>query len=94
MLMTLPVPANTYDTQTQEALYAGSPDGWACKAEMSDDVAYSIVKALFDYEEEFQAMQPGKKGLKGVTRNSAVTAMFAIPFHPGAIKYYKEKGWM
>lgn len=92
-LMALTIPANTYDTQTQNLLYAGSPDGWACKAEMSDATAYGIVKALFDHEEEFQAMQPGKKGLKAVTRETAVAAMFAIPFHPGVIKYYKEKKW-
>jgi len=93
MLMPLTLPASTYEGQKKDLIYAGSPDGWAGTTDISDDTAYQIVKALFDNEDEFLAQQPGKMGLKGVTRETAVDAMFAIPYYPGAVKYYKEKGW-
>ena len=93
MVTVMTLPANTYQGQTQEVYFAGSPDGWAGTTNIPDDQAYEIVRTIFDHEEEFLSLQPGKKGLKGVTRETAVSAMFGIPYYPGAVKYFKEKGW-
>jgi len=85
--------ANSYQGQTKDLYYPGSPDGWAGTTAISDDHAYEIVKSVFDNEKEFLALQPGKEGFKGVTRQTAVSAMFGIPYYSGSVKYFKEKGW-
>ncbi|MBI3000811.1 MAG: TAXI family TRAP transporter solute-binding subunit [Deltaproteobacteria bacterium] len=56
---------------------------------MSDDVAYEIVKTLWERNEELAPMHPG---LKEWTRDRMANQNVFIPYHPGAIKFLKEKG--
>ena len=57
---------------------------------MPDEVAYAIVKSIdqnFDrYGSMIKAMRLGKR--------QDMAKDIGIPMHPGAIKYYKEKGWI
>ncbi len=61
-----------------------------CREDMPEDVAYSIVKTIaenFDrYATVTKAMTLAKKENMGKE--------LGIPMHPGALKYYKEKGWV
>lgn len=56
---------------------------------MSDEVAYEIVKTLWERNEELAPMHPG---LKEWTRDRMANQNALIPYHPGAIKFLKEKG--
>ncbi|MBI2359817.1 MAG: TAXI family TRAP transporter solute-binding subunit [Deltaproteobacteria bacterium] len=56
---------------------------------MSDEVAYEIVKTLWERNEELGPVHPG---LKEWTRERMVNQTVFIPYHPGAIKFLKEKG--
>jgi len=60
-------------------------------AKTPDDVVYNLVKATFDNFDEFKKLHPAFANLDPakmvVDGNSA-------PLHPGAVKYYKEKGWI
>jgi len=56
---------------------------------MSNDVAYSLVKAWWDYYKELEPIHPQFRGwIPEIYVNNLAT----IPYHPGAIKFYKEKG--
>jgi uncharacterized protein len=57
-------------------------------AGMSDELAYTVVKTCIENAEEL-AKKSSK--LKGWTLELAVSGS-PVPFHNGAIKYYKEKG--
>ena len=57
-------------------------------ASVSDDVAYAIVKTIFEGKEEITKAHA--KGAE-LDLNFATDGM-AIPFHPGAAKYFAEKG--
>ncbi|MBI2089783.1 MAG: TAXI family TRAP transporter solute-binding subunit [Deltaproteobacteria bacterium] len=56
---------------------------------MSDEVAYEIVKTLWERNEDLPPMHPG---LKEWTRERMVNQNVFIPYHPGAVKFLKEKG--
>lgn len=59
-----------------------------CKKDLKDDVVYNITKALFENQAELgQAHAKGKE----LNIQNAVKGV-SVPFHPGAEKYYKEKG--
>jgi len=56
---------------------------------LSDDAAYELVKAWWDYYKELEPIHPQ---FKGWIPEVYVTKLATIPYHPGAIKFYKEKG--
>jgi TRAP transporter TAXI family solute receptor len=56
---------------------------------LSDKTAYDIVKTIFDHKADLVAVH--KESENFVLENQKVTAS-PIPFHPGAIKYFAERG--
>jgi len=68
--------------------------GWAkmigTRSDMDEQTAYMIVKTVMENGSEFLKMSPDFREY-GV-KDYAIPAEFPIPFHPGAIRYFKEKG--
>ncbi len=56
---------------------------------MSDDDAYAIAKAL---HQNWKALQKAYGPLRGVPQSKIAPASNPHPYHPGAVRYYKEAG--
>lgn len=84
------IPANTYNGQISEVKTVAVMATLATYAEVGDDVVYNITKALFNNLDELGEVHAKAKE---VTLEGAVKGI-SIPFHPGAEKYFKEKGLM
>jgi len=56
---------------------------------MTDDAAYTIVKTLVEKKAELVAVH---KEAESFSLENQVQERSPIPFHPGALKYFKEKG--
>lgn len=56
---------------------------------MSPDVAYSLIKTLWEFDKE---LAPIHIRLKDWTKDRFVTKTATIPYHPGAVRFYKEIG--
>jgi hypothetical protein len=82
------IPASTYKGQASAVPTLGGHAVFVSRPELDETLAYSIVKAVYDHQQEFWSYHAGAKSW---TLENAV-AMWAIPYHPGAIRYYKEKG--
>ncbi len=59
-----------------------------CDANMSEEVVYNVVKTVFDHKGEVEEIV----GLFREVNNSNVLSRTGIPAHPGALRYFKEKG--
>jgi TRAP transporter TAXI family solute receptor len=81
-------------------LYAGNPNPtptygvlatFVTSAKVPDATVYELVKAVFDNFDDFKKLHPAFAHLdpKQMIRNG-----LSAPIHPGALKYYKEKGWL
>lgn len=57
-------------------------------ASMPDDVVYSVVKAMHDSKDELVKGQPVFKEFDP----KRMTEEIGVPWHPGALKFYKEIG--
>jgi uncharacterized protein len=55
---------------------------------ISDDVAYNMIKAMHVFHDEYKASAPGATGW-AMSRQKLTKF---VPYHPGAVRYYKEIG--
>ncbi len=58
-----------------------------CRADLPDDLVYAVMKAVFDHLNE---LYPYHKDVKEWTDNPLYPAV--VPYHPGVVQYWKEKG--
>lgn len=56
-----------------------------------DDAVYALVKSVFDNFDEFKKLHPAFANLDPA---KMVKDGLSAPLHPGAAKFYKEKGWL
>lgn len=74
-----------------EIIAMGSPAVLWAHQDLPDDVAYAVVKALFENQKELEPIHSDfKYWTLQVTAEKG--ADIGLPFHNGAIKYLKEKG--
>ncbi len=83
------IPAKTYPGQTKDNPIAVVQNILVANAKMPDDVAYSIVKTLMDKKADLVAVH---REAENFTIENQSKDNTPIPFHPGAAKYFKEKG--
>jgi TRAP transporter TAXI family solute receptor len=89
-LAPIKIPANTYKNITAEVKTIAVMAVLIINPEIKDDIAYNLTKALFENQAELATAHAKGKELNLKTAVKGVS----IPFHPGAVKYYKEKGEM
>ena len=58
-------------------------------ASMDDKTAYNIVKTIFEKKADLVAVHKEAENIKLDNQKNAATP---VPFHPGALKYFAEKG--
>jgi TRAP-type uncharacterized transport system substrate-binding protein len=56
---------------------------------MDEKTAYNIVKTIFDKLDDIVAVHKEAANFKLASQKASATP---IPFHPGALKYFAEKG--
>jgi len=59
-------------------------------ADMAESTAYAITRAVFENFEDFKKLHPA---IANLSRDTALKGD-TVPFHPGAVKYFKEVGLM
>ena len=81
-------------------MYEGSPDDtstfgvkatFVTSSAVDDDVVYEVVKAVFDNFDRFKRLHPAFENLN---EEEMIKDGLSAPLHPGAAKYYTEKGLM
>ena len=82
------IPKGTYPGVNYDSGSVGVANALVVKDTMSDELAYELTKVLFDRQPDLAAIHPEAKKLN---IDTAVRGSPA-PFHPGAIRYYEERG--
>lgn len=82
------IPKNTYPGISTDTHVAAVANILICNEKLDAKLAYNILKTLFDFKPELVAVH---KEANHLTLEGAVHGS-PIPYHPGAIKYFKEKG--
>lgn len=83
------IPKTTYSGMAADNKQATVMNILVTHASMSDETAYNIVKTIFDKRADLIAVHKEAENFKLENQKTAATP---VPFHPGALKYFKEKG--
>lgn len=82
------IPKGTYKGFDEDFTTTGSLATLCVRADLPDDMVYNMIKTMIDKKEDIAKVHE-----KGKTINlQTATNGISIPIHPGAEKYYKEKG--
>jgi TRAP transporter TAXI family solute receptor len=82
------IPAGTYNGQTKDIETATVQNYLVTRSTLSEQEVYEMTKTLFDNLTALQAAHAAAKQIK--LQNAAKNP--PVPLHPGAAKFYKEKG--
>jgi len=83
------IPAKTYPGQDKDNPIAVVQNILVANAKMSDKVAYDIVKTFIEKRDELVAVHAEAESIKLENQSPKNSP---IPWHPGAVKYFSEKG--
>ncbi len=82
------LPANTYPGQDKAVNVVTLASYMVASSRLSEDAVYQVTKTLFDNIDEFHGFHASAREwtLKETLEEPK------IPYHPGAVRYFKEKG--
>jgi len=85
------IPKGTYKTSDSDVTTFGVMATFVTSADTPDDLVYEVVRAVMENIEDFRTLHPAFANLdpKKMMKDG-----LSAPLHPGAVKYYKEKGLM
>jgi TRAP transporter TAXI family solute receptor len=84
----LTIPKGTYKGIDTDVPVVGVSNLLICNQKMDEKVVYSVVKAIMENTKDLVIVH---KEAEKISPPSAVVGS-PLPYHPGAIKYYQEKG--
>lgn len=85
------IPGGTYANNPDDVTTYGVVATLVTSDKAPPDVVYQLVKAVFDHFDEFRKLHPAFANLDPA---HMIKDGLTAPLHEGAIRYYKEKGWM
>jgi uncharacterized protein len=83
------IPAKTYPGQDKDNAVSVVQNILVANENMPDDVAYAIVKTMMEKKAELVAVH---REAENFTLENQKKEHSPVPFHPGAAKYFNEKG--
>ena len=85
------IPKGTYKTSKKDVTTFGVMASFVTSADVPDELVYAVVRAVFENLDDFRKQHPAFANLDP---KKMIVDGLSAPLHPGAIKYYKEKGLM
>jgi len=85
------IPEGTYSTSDKDVTTFGVLATFVTSEDVSEDVVYEVTRAVFENLDAFKSLHPAFENLDPA---QMIKNGLSAPLHPGAEKYYKEKGWM
>jgi len=84
------IPKGTYKGQDHDVSSVGIPNFLIVRGDLDENTVYEITKAMF---ENLDRLVQAHAAAKGIKLENAAKGL-PVPLHPGAAKYYREKGLM
>lgn len=83
------VPKGIYTGVDEDVKTVGVKSTLICHANLDEELVYELTKTLY---ENYESIVGSHKALEFMGIDEAIKGLPPVPLHPGAVKYYKEKG--
>jgi len=83
------IPGGMYRGSDEDVTTFGVAATLVSSTDVSEEVVYQVVKAVFENFDSFKRLHPAFANLE---KEEMVSNALSAPLHPGAKKYYKEVG--
>jgi TRAP transporter TAXI family solute receptor len=83
------IPGGMYQGNPNEVTTIGTRAVLVTTGAQPDELAYAVVKAVFENVADFRRLHPA---LSALDLKQMVPSEAVVPIHPGALKYYREAG--
>ena len=80
-----------YKGSSSDVSTFGNAATMVTSSDVENETVYQVVKAVFDNFDRFKRLHPAFANLDPKTM---ISGGLSAPLHDGAVRYYKEKGWM
>ena len=94
------VPEGTYNGVDEDVtILTGPPSFTLCRADLSEDIVYNFVKAIWDNNKELLGIHPAaweltfENTIEIFESPQGEEAFELIDIHPGALRYFEEKNY-
>jgi TRAP transporter TAXI family solute receptor len=84
----LRIAKSSYPRMEADVVAVGLANVLVVDEKMSEQLAYDVTRILFDHRDELVAIHDVAREL----RLETAPVGSPVPFHPGSIRYYREKG--
>jgi TRAP transporter TAXI family solute receptor len=94
---TVVIPAGSYSFVTEDVPSVTDYEFLVTRPDMPDDIVYYTLKALFNRQDMLIAASADiKKQLApaAIAKSLKLMEQSGVPIHPGALKFYREMGWV
>lgn len=88
---TATIPGGMYMGNDSDIISFGPKGTLVTSMDVPEEVVYQLTKAVFENFDSFKRLHPAFAAL---TPKEMISSSLVAPLHPGAVKYYKEQGWM
>ena len=85
------IPGSFYNFLTSDVPTLRAGATVAAGAHVSDEAVYKMVKAVAENMDRVQAIH---SAFKNYSKESMIAKPKAMGYHPGAAKYYRDRGWI
>ena len=85
------VPGGMYKGSDADTNTFGVKATFVTSSDVEEETIYQVVKAVFDNFDRFKKLHPAFENL---SEEEMIKDGLSAPLHDGAVKYYKERGWM
>ena len=89
-LFNMVIKEGTYPNMARSANCVGNMSILVSRPDASEELIYQVTKMIFERRDDFVTAH--KSLAKDFTLQQAMSQANLAPFHPGALKYYREKG--
>jgi len=85
------IPGGMYPGNADDIPSWGPKATFVTSADTPDEVVYAVVAGVFENFDNFKRLHPAFARL---THEEMISDGLTAELHPGAVQYYREKGWM